>query len=66
MLGANHLVDLTSTSTQAATLVTPYATSKTMTQSSTPAPDAAPTPAWVPWVVGATIGGIVLYFAVRK
>lgn len=65
MLGANHLVNLTSTQNQAAALVKPYATDKTMAQSAE-ALAYSPTPAWVPWAVGAAIGGIVLYFAVRK
>lgn len=66
MLGTNNLAYLISPSAQATLLASPSPMTKTMKPSAPQASEPASTPSWVPWVVGATIGGIVLYFAVRE
>lgn len=61
MLGAN--ISTSFIASQVAAKPSPYATKQPVTM--TPATTNT-SPTWVPWAVGAVIGGAVLYFLVRE
>lgn len=63
MLGSS-IAMLQATSTLPPTMIKATKAMTSNASSSESAP--APSPAWVPWAVGAALGGVVLYFLVRK
>ncbi len=61
MIGTVNILSNPTAANQASALLVPYAPSA----DPTPAPAPKTTPAWVPWAVGAALGGGILYLLLR-